>query len=756
MPTVMHILPDKPTTTEQILHKMAAKQMKKVASHLTCSICYELYKKPKYLPCYHSYCEGCLVKLQKGSDITCPECRKTSAIPTGGIEQLQNNFFINRIIDEVVLKEKKTAGEEVHCDACSREEDPAVVLCFDCGMFLCNHCYELHKYNRGYQSHILSQLKELRVEKKNINVPPKIKPLMCQEHNMELNLYCDTCEQLICHYCVTTDHNGHQHNTVKKMASKHRTELDKIIEPVDKMINELSKDHQKATATRDKIQIQATKLDQRIDDYYNQLQQQLLQQREQLKKELQDVCAQKKKAVSLQLEQIEHNQAQLESMKKLSEDVKNGSDQEAVLMKKQVTEDVKRLTDCYEELKTAPTELANMKFIPVEQYRNWFPQFANVFYGDADPLNSVAENIPLLAYANDEIKFVVATKRTQDRLCSKGGSKIVSFAQLNSTGVVIPVVIKDNQDGRYCASFVASQFGKVRLSVKINGRDIKGSPYTIAVRNHHTLGGGPNKVFNDGGRMGAPWGIAFGKAGMWGVADSSNHCVYTFDSQDQMIKKFGCKGKGNGQFDSPAGVAFDDDNYLYVVDNNNHRVQKLDVNGKYMLQFGSCGSNNGQMNHPLGIAIHCNRVFVVDQGNNRISVFHCDGNFIRIFGQSSLLDKPFDVAVDNSNQILIANYFNHCISIFTLDGNYVKSFGTYGANKGQLSYPSSLTIDINGFILVTESGNNRVSIFDMDGVFVHCFESSTPFSLLRGIALHPNGGVYIGDHGSKKIKIFST
>ena len=48
---------------------MAAEQMKKVASHLTCPVCYELYKEPKYLPCYHSYCEQCLVKLQKaGSD----------------------------------------------------------------------------------------------------------------------------------------------------------------------------------------------------------------------------------------------------------------------------------------------------------------------------------------------------------------------------------------------------------------------------------------------------------------------------------------------------------------------------------------------------------------------------------------------------------------------------------------------------------------------------------------------------------------
>ena len=523
---------------------MAAEQMKKVASHLTCPICTELYKKPKYLPCYHSYCEECLVKLQKGSDITCPECRKTSTIPTGGIKQLPNNFFINRIVDEVALKEKVTGEEDVHCDLCVRE-DPAVVLCFDCGVFLCNHCHESHKYSREYQGHAMSQLKELRAEKKDINVRPKAKPLICQEHDLELNFYCDTCEQLVCIYCTMTDHVGHKHNTVKKMANKHREEMDKIIEPVDIMIAELSKAHHKVTATREKIQIQATEVDQQIDDYYDRLQRRLQQQREELKKELQEVSVHKKKAVSLQLEQIEQNQAQLESMKELNNDIKSGSDQEALFMKKQVTEDVKRLTDCYKELKTEPVESANMQFIPVEENQNGFPQFANVFYGDADPFNSVAENIPPIVVNNKDIKFTIVSKNAQGHVCSKGDSKVIAQAQSSTTGVVVPVAIRDNQDGRYEACFVAKQTGEVKLSVTINGRHIKGSPYSVSVHRNYLALDMASKVINDSGRMDKPWGIAFGKDDMWAVADSANHCVYIFDSQDRVIAKFGSKGNGN-------------------------------------------------------------------------------------------------------------------------------------------------------------------------------------------------------------------
>ena len=47
---------------------------------LTCAIYIEQFKEPKVLPCLHTYCKGCLVKLVKkqGLDhfITCPECQQ--------------------------------------------------------------------------------------------------------------------------------------------------------------------------------------------------------------------------------------------------------------------------------------------------------------------------------------------------------------------------------------------------------------------------------------------------------------------------------------------------------------------------------------------------------------------------------------------------------------------------------------------------------------------------------------------------------
>ena len=63
--------------------------------------------------------------------------------------------------------------------------------------------------------------------------------------------------------------------------------------------------------------------------------------------------------------------------------------------------------------------------------------------------------------------------------------------------------------------------------------------------------------------MGAMWLLLYQ---LWAVADWINHCVYIFDDQDQLVRKFGSYGSNNGQFNAPLGVAFDSHDHLYTVD----------------------------------------------------------------------------------------------------------------------------------------------------------------------------------------------
>ena len=79
---------------------------------------------------------------------------------------------------------------------------------------------------------------------------------------------------MVCHYCIVNDkHLKHVYDSVKKMAIKHRKELDNIVEPVEKihMIEELSLAHTKISNTKDNIGAQANGIDKEIDRYYDEL-----------------------------------------------------------------------------------------------------------------------------------------------------------------------------------------------------------------------------------------------------------------------------------------------------------------------------------------------------------------------------------------------------------------------------------------------------------------------------------------------------
>ena len=194
------------------------------------------------------------------------------------------------------------------------------------------------------------------------------------------------------------------------------------------------------------------------------------------------------------------------------------------------------------------------------------------------------------------------------------------------------------------------------------------------------------------------------------MTDNINNCVYLFDGQDRLIRKFGLCGTGNGQFGDPRGVSFDADNHLYVVEYSDNRVQKFDVNGTYLLQFGHRGSGNGQLNGPVGIVVHNDKAYVAEANNCRVSVFHCSGQFSYIIG-SGQLSNPWGVAVTSNNQLLVADCNNSYIFRFTLDGTYLDRFGSRGSAKGQFSNPYGIAVSPKNDVYVTDYNNKRIQIF---------------------------------------------
>ena len=685
---------------------MAAKDVKMATDNLSCPVCYQLFKKPKYLPCHHSYCEQCLEKMQVQSKIICPECRKEAIVPPGGVKDLDNNFFINRLVDEFILKRKVEGEEEVKCDECSGE-DPVVAFCPDCTLFLCHVCNEHHKRSNKFRGHAIVSLTELR-SKKDVTIQPKAKFLVCSEHEYELKHYCESCDELVCLYCTMKDHKDHNHDIVKNVASKHRQELKKITAPVEEMIRGLSDTHDNIEKMREKIRQQGDEVNMKIDQHFDRVVQKLMEQREQLKQQVRDTVSQKEKAVTTQLEEVECAQAEVLSMKELNDAVEKSSNQELLSVKKQVIDCMQQITDKYNKVNLPPVQHTTMEFVPGKEV---LPKFGKLCSRSIDPHNCEIVSLSKYVMKDKTSNFTIITKLDNGDLCSRGGNQVsVQLGGVNDTTKV--------NDGSYMASFVPQQVGEVKLSVFVNGQQFKGSPYSVIVRDYTSVNE-PSKIISNDGNMDQPWGIAFAKNGMWAVADSTNNCVHIFNEEDRLVRKIGSKGSGNGQFIYSAGVTFDSDDHLYVADYSNHRVQKFTIDGKYLLQFGGKGSSDGQLKYPNGLVSYDHKVYIADSYNNRISVFQTDGKFHHNIG-SGQLGIPHDVTVNGNNQLLVADWGHNCIHTFTLDGDHVGKFGT---DRGQLNHPHGVAIDLYGFILVADTNNHHVSIFNKDGNFVHCFGS---------------------------------
>ena len=96
---------------------------------LTCALCLNTYKSPKFLPCYHTYCEGCIVDLDKNrgnNPLQCPKCRQNVELPSGGVSELQTNFYITPLLNPERCQLHRTEKLRFYCTQCS------IAICLDC------------------------------------------------------------------------------------------------------------------------------------------------------------------------------------------------------------------------------------------------------------------------------------------------------------------------------------------------------------------------------------------------------------------------------------------------------------------------------------------------------------------------------------------------------------------------------------------------------------------------------------------------
>ena len=177
---------------------------------IKCSVCLELYKDPRVLPCLHSYCLVCIQRLVSTTSdtISCPQCRAKHTVPIGGVVTYPVDVSIFSEVEAAKIKE---GTRKVVCGLCTTG-DVAVSYCSDCGEHLCEFCKNTHKRLKQYLSHCVKSLDDPLAASLSTDFLLK-QPSFCVHHpKYELEIFCSDCSILVCYKCISQEtHKGHEY-----------------------------------------------------------------------------------------------------------------------------------------------------------------------------------------------------------------------------------------------------------------------------------------------------------------------------------------------------------------------------------------------------------------------------------------------------------------------------------------------------------------------------------------------------------------
>uniref|UniRef100_A0A1X7TR12 RING-type domain-containing protein n=2 Tax=Amphimedon queenslandica TaxID=400682 RepID=A0A1X7TR12_AMPQE len=591
----------------------------KLEKELTCSVCLDHYTNPKTLPCLHSFCEHCLegLPLDKKNEtyyLSCPTCRHHTELPEEGAGAFPVAFHLNNL-KEMYSLTKKTAD--------------------------------------------LSNPQEAT----------------CSDHGKPLELFCETCNTVICVTCSVHNHKHHEYDLITDSYTKHCQKLRECLSPVER-------------------------------------------KKEALKKDVEDYVEQSLKTGSPQ----EVLRSKKQMMERMSE-VTGGINVEELHPKEKgdfvLSKDIKSLHHIGDIISGATAlQQCRVKKIDGISKAASFSLSMEAPYSSVlcVPLSSLRCSLVPVGKGHKPIDTTVTTTSTDPGVyriqCnpSTRGTHTVKVqvydVHLEDTSLVIP--FNPYLDNITPVRTIPKLKGPWGVAVSDDNHVIvtenDGNCVTILDREGKKVKSLGRKEGSGNVKFFGPRGVAISPDKFILVSDSDR--IQKISMDGYLIASAGEEGSGPLQFNDPRGIAISPiTGQVYIADTNNHRVQVLNPDLTFSHSFGSGGSANGQFQSPYDIAIDSQGlVYVTDQCNNRIQKFSVDGKFVGQFGTKGSgpgqLSYPVGITIDTAatGLVYVSEAWNHHISVFTSDGVFVSKFGRLGSNIDQFNDPCGLAFNKYGLL----------------------------------------------------------
>lgn len=180
-----------------------------------------------------------------------------------------------------------------------------------------------------------------------------------------------------------------------------------------------------------------------------------------------------------------------------------------------------------------------------------------------------------------------------------------------------------------------------------------------------------------------------------GTAEQRNtpgkgHQVYKFSPNGTLLLTLGKPGGGKGTefFYQPNDVLVAPNGDIFVAEGHsdaadaNARILKFDKTGKLLKTWGVKGSGPGEFAQPHALAMDSRgRLFVGDRSNNRIQIFDQDGKYLAEWTQFS---RPSGITIDQHDTIYVAD--SESGSVNPAHGGWKRGIRIGTARDGKVIY----------------------------------------------------------------------
>ncbi|XP_028413369.1 tripartite motif-containing protein 45-like [Dendronephthya gigantea] len=310
---------------------------------LECSICLETFDDPRTLSCLHSFCKKCLENFVNGKprdELNCPVCRTKFTLNKDGVAGMTRNHFICNMVEMISIRHSDK------CVPCSHCEESSVGRCITCEHFLCEKCVKAHSEYLGFRDHAVLTTEELSKPENRLKIKGKS---CCKKHpRKKLKLYCETCDQLVCTYCVVFEHFQPKHvcSPLEDIAARKREELKAICTALESKKNSKNKYYEKLNLDSNGIELRLERekdnARKRKDRILKSVEDALNKKVQTLIEEKQKVARVKKQAIEKEIKRVSDERAgQKKTYDMAKALVDNGSEEEIMLSFKLVQESVK-------------------------------------------------------------------------------------------------------------------------------------------------------------------------------------------------------------------------------------------------------------------------------------------------------------------------------------------------------------------------------------------------------------------------------